>query len=105
MEDSTEKTYGILAYIGILVLVPLLAGKTEFSRFHANYGLVLAIVEVVFSIAMGVLSFIPIVNIIAWILCGIVDMACFVLAILGIVSAANGEMKTLPVIGNIHILK
>lgn len=105
MEDSTEKTYGILAYLGILVIIPLIAGKSTFSRFHANYGLILAIVEVVFSVAMGILSFIPIINVIAWIACSLIDLACFVLAIMGIVSAANGEMNKLPVIGNIYIIK
>ena len=39
--DSNDKIFGILGYIGILWLIPLCAGKTEFCRFHANQGLVL----------------------------------------------------------------
>ena len=34
---SDNKVYSILAYIGILVLVPILAApKSKFARFHAN---------------------------------------------------------------------
>lgn len=54
MEDSNDKVYGILAYIGILVLVPLLAGKTQFARFHANQGLVLFIADIILGVLIGI---------------------------------------------------
>lgn len=103
--DSNEKVFGILAYFGWLVLIPLLAGKTEFSKFHANQGLVLAIAEIVITVVAVVMMFIPIVG---WIIGGIlylVDVVALVLAIIGIVNAAQGQMKPLPIIGNIKILK
>lgn len=103
--DSNEKAFGILAYIGWLVLVPILAGKSEFSKFHANQGIVLAIVETVISILIIVLGLIPIIGLIVRILLSLVDLACLILAIMGIVSAANGQMKELPIIGGIKILK
>ena len=48
---QSNKTMGILAYFGLLVLVPIFAAKnSRFARFHANQGLVLLIVKIGFSI-------------------------------------------------------
>ena len=110
MEDSNDKVYGILSYIGILVLVPLLAGKTQFARFHANQGLVLFIADiilgVVIGISVGVLSLIPFVGVVLGsILSGVLGLCIFILMIMGIVNAANGEMKPLPIIGGIKLIK
>lgn len=100
--DSNEKVYGVLAYIGLLFLIPLLAGKTEFSRYHANQGIVLFIVDAVVGVVSTILGFIPIIG---WIVPPILGIATFVLWIIGIVHAAQGEMKPLPIIGGIQILK
>ena len=110
MEDSNDKVYGILAYIGILVLVPLLAGKTQFARFHANQGLVLFIADIILGVLIGittgVLSLLGIVGIILGsIVSGILGLCIFVMVIMGIINAANGEMKPLPVIGGIKLIK
>lgn len=101
-----NKIMGILAYLSWLVLVPLLAApNSKFAKFHANQGLVLAICEIVLGVIIGVLTFIPVVGIIAGIAGGILELVCLVLAVLGIMNAANGRAKELPVIGNIRILK
>lgn len=108
--DSNDKVFGVLGYFGLLFLVPLLAGKTEFTRFHANQGLVLFLAEVVLGIVVGIVSvilgFIPIIGaIIGGILSGALGIASVVLMIMGIVSAAQGEMNPLPIIGGIKIIK
>lgn len=103
--DSNEKVFGILAYFGWLVLIPIFAGKSEFSKFHANQGIVLAIAETALSIVAFVLGFIPVIGAIASIVIWLADVACLVFAIMGIVSAAQEQMKPLPVIGGIKILK
>lgn len=110
MQDSNDKVYGVLAYIGILFLVPLLAGKSEFSRYHANQGLVLFIADIILGIVIGisagVLSLLGIVGaILGGILSGVLGLCIFILMIMGIVHAANGEMKPLPIIGGITIIK
>ena len=39
-----NKIFAILAYLGILVLIPILAAKdSPFAKYHANQGLVLLI--------------------------------------------------------------
>lgn len=110
MEDSNDKVYGILAYIGILVLVPLLAGKTQFARFHANQGLVLFIADIILGVLIGittgVLSLLGVVGLVLGsIVSGILGLCIFVMVIMGIINAANGEMKPLPVIGGIKLIK
>ena len=93
-----NKVMAILAYIGILVLIPILAAKdSKFAKFHANQGLVLFLLAIVVS-ALAKL------NVIGW-LFGIVDVVVVILAVVGIVYAAQGKAKELPVIGNWKILK
>ncbi len=97
-EKAGEKSEGvnaiaILSYIGILVLVPLLAAKDdEFAQYHAKQGLVLLIAGVV---AM----FIGVIPILGWILAPLITLACLILAILGIVNVLKKQKKELPVIG------
>ena len=105
----------VLAYFGILVLIPILAAKeSKFARFHANQGLILLITGVAFSIFVPVV--IKIVAFISYVLAGIVGIALgialvlawlllFVLAIIGIINAVKGEFKQLPLIGQFQILK
>ena len=99
--DSTEKAYGILAYFGLLFLVPLLAGKTEFSKFHANQGIILFILDAILGAVAAVLAWIPILGWIVAGLAGLAGLVLFVFAIIGIVNAANGEMKPVPVVGTL----
>ncbi len=103
--ENDEKVFGVLAYIGILWLVPLLAGKTEFSRFHANQGLVLFIAEIAVSIVAGIITLIPIIGWIIGLLLWAVDIFWLVLMIMGIINACQGQQKELPLIGKIRILK
>ena len=110
MEDSNDKVYGILAYIGILVLVPLLAGKTQFARFHENQGLVLFIADIILGVCISitslVLSPLGIVGaILGGFVSGVLGLVVFIMVIMGIINAANGEMKPLPVIGGIKLIK
>ena len=108
--DSNDKVFSALGYVGILFLIPLLAGKTDYTRFHANQGLVLFIADVILGIAAGIvgaiLGFIPILGaVIAGIIGGAASIFSLILMIIGIVNAAQGEMKPLPIIGGITIIK
>ena len=54
-----NKVMAVLAYIGPLVLVPILAAKdSKFAKFHANQGLTLFICSFVYCIAVFIISFI-----------------------------------------------
>jgi uncharacterized membrane protein len=114
-----NKVWGILAYITFLI--PLLAApkQSKFARYHTNQGLVLVITAVALSVVLGIISavatgamiaaasaggFLAITGIIslAWTVIGI---GIAVLAIIGIVRAATGVCKPLPLIGRFTLLK
>ena len=107
---QNNKTMGILSYIGLLVLIPIFAAKdSKFARFHANQGLVLviaqAIITTVLSITAVILGLIPYVG---WFLALIVRLlipVVYIPSIIGIINAAKGQAKELPIIGGIRILK
>jgi uncharacterized membrane protein len=111
--DDAEKNkiFGIIAYIGILCLVPLLAVKgSPFAKYHANQGLTLFIVEIVLWIALGVLEaliyfVIPSGFGVIGLLFGIIKLSPFVLAIIGIINASQGKCVPLPLIGGIKLIK
>lgn len=97
IEDN--RLISILCYFGILFLIPYLTKpESQFVRFHSNQGLVLLL----FLMAAGIASRIPFLGWIIGIVCGIFAFVCF---IIGIVNVCNGEMKELPIIGQIRIIK
>lgn len=88
-----NKVIAALSYLGILVLVPLLAKKdSPFCQFHAKQGLVLLISWVI-------VGFVAVIPILGWIISVFGSLFLFVLFILGIVNALGGQAKELPVIG------
>lgn len=99
-----------LAYVGLLVLVPLYAAKgSAFARYHARQGIVLIIVSAAYSIANGMLA--AAVLAVSWRLYFILritrlmGLAFPVLAVTGIVNAVNGKAKELLVIGKIRLFR
>ncbi|HEY5467407.1 MAG TPA: hypothetical protein VIL27_10290 [Clostridia bacterium] len=108
MASDNTRLYSILAYIGPLFLVGLLSDKDNPKvMFHVNQGLTLFLAEfAVFLVSaiigitnLGLFDFISaVVNYVG-------GLACFVLAIMGILNANNGVEKELPVIGQFKLLK
>ena len=109
-DAQDNRTMAILAYI--LFFIPLLTGvyKTSpFAKFHTNQGTVLFIAALIWSIAYSILSsilvFIPIIG---WLLMLALSLTGFVFpvfCIIGIINAANGVIKPLPLMGNFEIIK
>ncbi|MCX7919722.1 MAG: hypothetical protein N3A72_09005 [bacterium] len=111
IEDG--KIFAVLAYLGILCLVPLLAKKdNKFALFHGKQGLVLFIVEIIVFLVLGIGGMIisMIAGLIHSILGGIIGMligllwlVCvlgfFALSIIGIVQSLNGKYWEMPVLG------
>ena len=95
---NSNKVMAIIAYFGILVLIPLFAAKdSKFARFHTNQALILFITEIIAII----ISKIPVIGFLGTIL----SCLCSIFAIIGIVYAAQGKAKELPLIGKYKILK
>lgn len=101
-DSSNDKIYGILAYLGLLVLVPIFAApKSAYVRFHANQGLVLIIAELIITFSARILGSLWGFSLIFL----LARLVCFAFAVIGLVAAARGEQKELPFIGQIHLLK
>jgi uncharacterized membrane protein len=102
-----NKVFAVLSYLPpLLFLVPLLAVRqSKFAMYHCNQGLVLTLAAFVVSIANMILDriliFIPFLGLL---LMSILSLGIFIgiiaLVIMGIINAANGVCKPLPVIGN-----
>jgi uncharacterized membrane protein len=116
MEDlkkdaEDNKIMGILAYLGILVIIPILAAKeSKFARYHSNQGLILIIVAICCSIAFTILGMILTaisfaLGIIVTLLNLVLSIGVLVLMVIGIMNVVKGEMKELPIIGKYTILK
>lgn len=108
--DSSEKGMGVLCYIPLLCLIPIITGKSPFIRYHANQGLVLFITMLILSAVSAIVSVILRVipflgGIVAGLISGILGLLELVLVIIGIVHVVNGETKPLPAIGGITLLK
>lgn len=98
-----NKIMAIVGYIlPILFFVPLInesSKNSPFAKFHANQQLVLLIVAIIVNIVGGIIP------ILGWfVILPIGTVAVVVLAILGIINAAKGEIKPLPIIGEFKII-
>jgi uncharacterized membrane protein len=116
---ANNKAMGILAYI--LFVIPLVAApQSKFARFHANQGLLVFIVwciailgatfiEVGWSLLTNYLYDIRILWVFLGCICHVVPVLLLVgalgFAIAGIINAANGEAKPLPLIGHWTLIK
>lgn len=104
---SDHKIFAILGYIiPILFFIPLLQDSSKnnaFAKFHANQQLILLICwlgvyvigRVLLMVFFGLM----------YLLMPLLQLVLLVVAIIGIVNAAQGTMKELPVIGKYRILK
>ena len=103
---QNNRAMGILAYISILVLVPIFAAKeSPFARFHANQGLILFLIEVAVSIISKFLGGLFVIGFIISLLMAAINVVCVVFSVLGIVNAAKGKCVALPIIGGFELLK
>ena len=106
---EANRIIAALAYLPCLFFLPLVACPgSAFGRYHANQGLALMIVSVIwgvtFSFVTFVLGFIPILGHIAIAILSMSWLAFFGLFILGIINALGGRTRELPVIGRIKII-
>ncbi len=115
-DANDNKAMGILAYFCALVFIPMFAAKnSKFARFHTVQGFNLFLLWVASWIVFGLLSLIraktyvwgvPVYTTPWYIttLSSLVYVGIGVLAIIGIVNAAQGKKKELPIIGKLRIL-
>lgn len=116
MDIQNNKVMAVLSYIGIFVLIPIFAAKNSpYARYHANQGLLLFLAEIVWvvfcSVINACLGILNLFGVLFWIISsvvssvlGILSLVFLALAIYGIVNAATGKAKPLPVLGRFTLL-
>lgn len=127
-DADVQQNRGIawLAYVGLLLLVPLFARKrSEYCKFHVKQGATMLAVEIALTIVQAIFMAIiraifpgklvygyytyyyqdsvPTIIFNLLFTAGFVFLA--VLAIMGIVNAATGKQKKLPLIGQIPFIE
>ena len=105
-----NKTVATLCYLPILFFLPLVASpQSHYGRFHANQSLILLLVSAAVSVILFTvrvvfsLGFTP-VSFVFNLLSQFWGLVVLVMVILGIINAANGKAKELPLIGKWTIL-
>lgn len=99
---NDNKAMAIIGYIiPILFFIPLVtdAKNSPFAKFHANQQLILLIAAIAVNVIGMIIPFL------GWfIILPLGSIAIFVFAIIGLINAAKGEMKELPMIGGFKII-
>lgn len=99
---SEDRTVAILSYItliGFIVAVVLhsTGKKTSLGAYHLRQTLGLLITSVVLWIGAAILAFIPIIGPLTAM---VIWAGLFVLWLLGLITAINGQQKPMPVLGD-----
>ncbi len=115
-DAQQNKVMAVLSYI--IFFIPLLTGdhkKSPFVKYHANQGTVLFLGTLAFGIVYWILNALLVALLLgtgawgAWsvitTILGILWFVPTIFCVLGIIHAVKGEMKPLPLIGKINILK
>ncbi len=85
--------YGVLAYLGILIIIPFLMAKDNPKvKFHIKQGAVLVVIEIAVWI-LGTVSWH------LWPFLSLVNLGTLILSIIGIVNVVQNKEKELPIVG------
>lgn len=99
-----NKVMGVLAYLSLLVLVPIFAAKnSRFAKFHANQGILLSATWIAFALVAKLIDLMT-AGILGFIL-PLGNIALLAVLVFMIVNVVRGRAKELPIIGRFRILK
>lgn len=100
VEDKTVAILSYITLIGLIVAIALHSSKkTKLGAFHLRQTLGLFLTGVAVMVCQFILIFIPILG---WLAIVALWCALFVLWILGLVAAINGQMKPMPIVGPLY---
>ena len=98
---SNQMVMAILAYLGILIVIPYIVAKDNpFVKFHIKQGLLVFIIYIILWLLSGIFG----VNTFLLGLGSLFDLiylGLLVLTIIGIINAVQGQEKELPLIGHL----
>lgn len=96
-EDKTVAILSYLTLIGFIVAIVIHGTKkTRLGSYHLRQSLGLLITGVACWVLNVVLAFIPIIG---WLTIIVVWLGLFALWLMGLIAAANGQQKPVPLLG------
>ena len=106
-DEVAKKTVYSLCYIfGVLFFLPLILYKDGESKRHANEGLVLLLFTIVGNLIFGIMmGFGGFIGRVFGIVTTVYSVLLLLLGITGIVYAITDRRKSVPVLGNIKLIK
>ena len=103
--QQEDKTVAVLCYITLIgyIVAIILNGsnKTKIGSYHLKQATGLILFSVATWISVMILAFIPFIGFITVIFSPLLWLSILALLIIGIINAANGAEKPLPVIGTL----
>lgn len=125
VDPENDKSLAWLSYFGILLLIPMFVKKaSKFCQFHVRQGVIIFAAELAYTIATQIILNIvnaifpkhieyifyvpyeapsPVYNVLN-VIFSLGSIFFLVISIIGIVNAAKGEQKEVPVLGKIKLL-
>jgi len=101
----TNNVAGMLAYVTIIPAIIFLVvapyNRNRFIRFHSFQCLFLCVALIVIHLGLGVLTVVPFMGVITFPLHMLVNLGAFVLWIVLLIKANQGQMYKLPFIGDL----
>lgn len=96
-----NKVWAAISYLGLIGIIIALvceAKDSPFVKFHLNQSIGLLIASIV-AFAVGLIP------ILGWIAAPLIWLVVLIFMVMGIINAAQGELKRLPIIGNFDLVK
>ena len=102
-EDSTVALLAYITLIGFIIAIVMHSSKkTALGAFHLRQVLGLFITSFVIWIPCLIISFIPFVNFLMVLVWPLLGISLFVLWVMGLIAAINGQQKPMPVVGEYY---
>jgi len=104
-QGMTDNVAGMLAYITIIPAIIFLIvepyNRNRFIRFHSFQCLFFAAALIVLHVGLGILAIVPGVALLTFPLHMLINLGAFILWIILLIKANQGQMYKLPFIGNL----
>lgn len=99
---NEDRTVAVLAYITIIGLIIAIVihtnKKTAIGAYHLRQGLGLTVTGLALWVAAMIITMVPVLNLIM-LLWPIICIGLFVLWLFGLIAAAQGQQKPIPLLG------
>ena len=102
MNKRTTDVVGYLTWVGLLVA--FIVGDRSASRFHLNQSLVIWLTGTLAGVAEQLLGWLPLVGWVVDLAVGLVTLLCVVCWFIGIINAASGVEREVPLLGRVHLI-